>query len=122
MSRRDGVPWDRSQCSGTIKRLELGCKKPKLRARRNRLGGTCCRTSPQPVKFESVPAFWLRVAALDITLCPLAASAHLCVVGSVPPSALSGASAMSPASADYTARSSDPSRTRWAPPCPAPRH
>ena len=38
-----------------------------------------------PVKAESVPAFWLRVAALDITLCPACRIGHLCVVGSVSP-------------------------------------
>ena len=38
-----------------------------------------------PVKAESVPAFWLRVAALDITLCPACRIGHLCVVGSILP-------------------------------------
>ena len=31
-----------STCSKAIKRLQLGCRKPKLRARRNPLGSTCC--------------------------------------------------------------------------------
>ena len=32
-------------CSSAIRRLEFGCRKPKLRARRKPLGNTCCRTS-----------------------------------------------------------------------------
>ena len=34
-----------NQCSKVIKRLQFGCRKPKLRARRNPLGSTCCNTS-----------------------------------------------------------------------------
>ena len=42
-------------------------------------------SAPLPVKPESVQAFWLRVAALDITLCPACRIGHLCVVGSIKP-------------------------------------
>ena len=34
-----------SNFSSAIRRVLLGCKKPKLRARRNPLGNTCCNTS-----------------------------------------------------------------------------
>ena len=34
-----------SRCSKAIRRLQFGCRKPKLRARRNPLGRTCCSTS-----------------------------------------------------------------------------
>jgi hypothetical protein len=52
-----------------------------LAAARSALGVS----APSPVKPESVPAFWLRVAALDITLCPTCRIGHLCVVGSILP-------------------------------------
>lgn len=42
-------------------------------------------SAPLPVKPESAQAFWLRVAALDITLCPTCRIGHLCVVGSILP-------------------------------------
>ena len=45
MSRRDGIPMDSTKGSKAIRRLQLGCRKPKLRARRKALGSTCCRTS-----------------------------------------------------------------------------
>ncbi len=41
-----------STCSNAIKRLQFGCRKPKLRARRNPLGSTCCNTSQR----KSAPA------------------------------------------------------------------
>ena len=56
-------------------------KHEKLTAARAALGVV----APASVKPESVPAFWLRVAAIDITLCPACRIGHLCVVGSVPP-------------------------------------
>ena len=34
-----------SRCSKAISRLQFGCRNPKLRARRNPLGSTCCNTS-----------------------------------------------------------------------------
>ncbi len=40
---------------------------------------------PPAVAPESVQAFWLRVAALDVTLCPACRIGHLCVVGSILP-------------------------------------
>jgi hypothetical protein len=33
---------------------------------------------------ESVPAFWLRVAQRDITLCPHCRTGHLHIIGSLP--------------------------------------
>ena len=39
--------------------------------------------APLPVEPESVQAFWLRVAAIDITLCPTCRIGHLCVVGAI---------------------------------------
>ena len=42
-------------------------------------------SAPFPVKPESVQAFWLRVAARDITLCPICRIGHLCMVGSILP-------------------------------------
>ena len=38
-----------SNFNSAIKRLLLGCKKPKLRARRNPLGNTCCMSSHKKV-------------------------------------------------------------------------
>ena len=52
-----------------------------LAAARSALGVS----APLPVEPESVQAFWLRVAALDITLCPACRIGHLGVVGSVLP-------------------------------------
>src|ERR1035437_1932148 len=54
-----------STCSKAIKRLQLGCRKPKLRARRNPLGSTCCNTShrkcaPDTVLRSIVPVFAFR--------------------------------------------------------------
>jgi hypothetical protein len=50
-----------------------------LAAARSTLGVS----APLPVEPESVQAFWLRVAALDITLCPTCRIGHLCVVGAI---------------------------------------
>ena len=50
-----------------------------LAAARSALGVS----APLPVEPESVQAFWLRVAALDITLCPACQIGHLCVVGAI---------------------------------------
>jgi hypothetical protein len=44
----------RSTCSKAIRRLQLGCRKPKLRARRKPLGSTCCRTSQRKSAPETV--------------------------------------------------------------------
>ena len=54
-------------------------KHEKLTAARAALGVVALA----PAKPESVPAFWLRVAALDITLCPTCRIGHLCVVGAI---------------------------------------
>ena len=56
-------------------------KRHLLAAARSALGVS----APLRVKPESVQAFWLRVAALDITLCPTCRIGHLCVVGSIKP-------------------------------------
>ena len=56
-------------------------KRQLLAATRTALGVS----PPLPVEPESVQAFWLRVAALDITLCPTCRIGHLCVVGSILP-------------------------------------
>lgn len=52
-------------CSSAIRRLEFGCRKPKLRARRKPLGNTCCRTShrkcaPQTVRRSARPVLASR--------------------------------------------------------------
>jgi hypothetical protein len=54
-------------------------KRDKLAQARDALGGA----SPAPTAGvpESVSAFWLRVAQLDITLCPHCRSGHLYIVG-----------------------------------------
>ncbi len=54
-----------STCSKAIKRLQLGCRKPKLRARLNPLGSTCCNTShrncaPDTVRRSSFMVLPLR--------------------------------------------------------------
>lgn len=54
-------------------------KRRLLAAARAALGAV----APLRVKPESVQAFWLRVAALDITLCPTCRIGHLCVVGAI---------------------------------------
>jgi hypothetical protein len=44
-----GDSLNTSNFGNAIKRLLLGCKKPKLRARRNPLGSTCCMSSHKKV-------------------------------------------------------------------------
>jgi hypothetical protein len=56
-------------------------KRVLLSAARTALGVS----APLPVEPESVQAFWLRVAALDIAVCPICRIGHLCVVGSIKP-------------------------------------
>ena len=56
------------------------------RGKRRLLAAACAAlgaVAPLRVKPESVQAFWLRVAALDITLCPTCRIGHLCVVGAI---------------------------------------
>ena len=55
-----------SRCSKAIRRLQLGCRKPKLRALRKPLGSTCCSTShrncaPDTVRRSSLPVLPLRL-------------------------------------------------------------
>ena len=40
---RPGLNFN-TPCSKAIRRLQLGCRKPKLRARRKPFGSTCCST------------------------------------------------------------------------------
>jgi hypothetical protein len=54
-------------------------KRQLLDATRTALGVS----APLPVKPESVQAFWLRVAALDITVCLICRIGHLHVVGAI---------------------------------------
>ena len=54
-----GVSFN-THCSNAISRLLLGCRKPKLRARRKPLGRTCCMSS-----HKKVAPLTVRVAALS---------------------------------------------------------
>jgi hypothetical protein len=56
-------------------------KRQLLAAARAALGAN----AHSPVKPESVPDFWLRVASLDITLCPTCRIGHLHLVGAISP-------------------------------------
>ena len=52
-------------CSSAIRRLEFGCRKPKLRARRKPFGNTCCKMShrkcaPQTVRRSIRPVLASR--------------------------------------------------------------
>ena len=62
-----------SRCSKAIRRLQLGCRKPKLRARRNPLGSTCCSTSHKKVRAGHGPT--LHLPGLGVAI----AEAHLTV-------------------------------------------
>ncbi len=43
-----------SRCNNAISRLQFGCRKPKLRARRNPFGNTCCNISHRNCAPETV--------------------------------------------------------------------
>lgn len=70
-SLRGGVKRLRSNfsnsCSKPIRRLQLACRKPKLRARRNPLGSTCWtisqrKSAPARERCSSLPVSALRIA------------------------------------------------------------
>jgi Putative transposase len=54
-------------------------KRVQLAQARDALG--CAPPEPVPYAPESVPAFWLRIAQRDITLCPYCHTGHLHIVG-----------------------------------------